>query len=465
VVFKTRSLDVPVTTTVNGSPAITVNRVSGGESMWDSSLTGSPRTEVSSVDKFLADPTHRGDFHEALRQDNRSAGDAGLADFRVERSRAESTTFSTSLTNEYPPHPTRVYQDVVFVMPGSSGWPSIEPLVPLTETQLKQAGQRLYHRALPMKSQAELGTAIAEIAVNPVRALTIPGQAHVRAAQRQGRSIKKMNNRARKRHQRIKDLTLEEARLAADDYLAYVFGVRPNVQTLDDLAASLSRARRIAETVSRDGKKRIRRRRSLRREHRINTMHTTNSLAVAGLSNHSMQDVNGHLFTETSMDTWWAGSFSMSVSDTEDWLDRCSDFFHRIDYLTGIGIDVRVGWDLIPFSFVADWFANTGDFLENRQVVADYNIVCEYGYVMNHTQTTRTATYDGIFRYTGSNGVGYPTPPAKAMRTELTETKLRTRCSSFGFYTDFANLNAQQWASLLAIGVSTASGSPPSVRH
>jgi len=461
VVVKVRTRTEPATLSINGVAIASPDAVSVYEKMADSSETGSPRTEVDAVDRFLANPTNRGDFHAALRESYKTAGDAGLADFRVDRTRTQYGVQDLVLHGEV----ITSFENMMFTPSFTTGFPSVPDLPSLNQSQMRAAGQRLYHSALPNRSQAELGTAIAEIVSNPVRALTVPGSAALRAVERQGRSGKALQKRAQQRHRQIRGLPLEEARAAADDYLAYVFGVRPNVQTLDDLAESLSRSRRIAEEVSRTGMKRIRRRRAGRTLHVVDVNHTTGySIALTNASSWGLADAVSHRFVENTQRTWWAGSFRMPVVDTDTWLDRCSDLFKTVDRLTGLGLDLRVAWDLVPFSFIADWFANTGDFLENRQVVADYNITCEYGYFMCHTRNTRTFIASGTFQRRSGSIPFYGTAPLSFRNERFTEVKQRTRCSSYGFYTDFDSLNAAQWASLVAIGLSQSAGVRPTTR-
>jgi hypothetical protein len=180
-----------------------------------------------------------------------------------------------------------------------------------------------------------------------------------------------------------------------------------------------------------------------------------------------LYDAQTHWFHQSRQRTWWSGAFRYTARDAETWLDQSADFFRHIDLLTGIGVDVRTAWDLIPFSFLADWFANTGSFLENRQIVADYNIACEYGYVMTHTRTTRDMTATGTFRRASTNPATIAFFGQSAAATSYryrTEVKERFRCKSFGFRTDFSALNPQQWASLVALGLSNAPGNPPTIR-
>lgn len=464
MVVKARNLQSYADYRVNTSAPLRIVLSTVYERCADSSATGSARTEVSAVDRFLAAPSNRHDFHRALRADLKTVGDLGLADFRVDRIRSEWIPASFTAVGN-----TGVRTSVenwIRRTPAAHELPVVVPYQVPTKAGLSVMGQQLYDRALPNRAQADLGQAVAEIASNPVRALMLPGHAHLSTVSRNVRAIQ---SQARARHRAIAGLPLEEARAAADDYLTYIFGVRPNVKTLDDLADALSRSRRLAETVSRMGRKRVRRRRGNPSLQRISTKTVSSNITypASNLGSSWVLDGTSHAFSEATQDSWWSGAFRMSVSDTDDWLGRCSDFFKTIDLISGVGLDIRTAWDIVPFSFMADWFANTGDFLENRQIVADYNIACEYGYAMCHTRFQQVVTASGTFRRNTSslaqrNFYGYA--GGSVLYQYLEETKLRTRCNSYGFFSPYEGLNEFQWGALAALGLSALPGIPPHVR-
>jgi len=470
MVVKVRNRNEGQRYTLNGVPT-----GSGGSSfilyerMEDSSETGSARTEKDPVDKFLANPTNRGDFHRALNEANASFGDVGLAHFRVDRTidkiPGQSFTLSTWVPTNPPIRLDAVHENWAPRSPIFSGFPSVPPVDHPSGAKLRSAGQDLFMSALPNRDQADLGTLLGEIVTNPVRALTIPSEQILKrvAARRTPRGTSQVREAARERHRRIRDMSIDDARAAADDYLAYIFGVRPTVASLDALAESLTLSRQVAEKVSRQGWKRIRRRRVRPTVREVASTTTKDSYLLAMSTGNSAALYGSvHKFTEATQDVWFSSSFRMPTSDTDHWLGQCSELFKRIDLLTGLGLDVRVAWDLIPFSFMADWFANTGDFLESRQVIADYNITCEYGYVMCHTRLQHTLTASGFWAY-------YPTPgqarvPASYECSRLVETKQRQKAGPFGFNTDWDGLNAFQWSALVALGATTAAGAVPRVR-
>jgi len=456
LVSKSRSLEELATLKVGNATIRTFQRVEGQETMADNSVTGSARTDIPAVDRYLATHgrSHR-DFNRALTEDNLTIGDAGLHSFAVDRFRREVGTLSYELPDAGK---TQVQNDYVLTGWSGSHWPVLTDFDTPSENTRKSVGQQAYLNSLP-RDQADLAVLIGEIALNPVRALAVPGQASVKAASRQVRGKSARRKAAVRRHRQIRGLPLEEARAAADDYLAYIFGVRPTVSSLDALAESLTRSRRHAETISRHGTRRYRRRKTVRYLNRSASSLAPPHTIYVGTGNQFQGSI--HLFRSSTQRIWWSGAFRMTPSYTDDWLGRCSSFFHEVDYLTGLGLDVRAAWDLIPFSFMADWFANTGDFLEARQIIADYNVVSEYGYIMCHTRQERQQIALGGIRV----GISPPVlQPVSVLSTEVRETKRRDACKAFGFETDFSGLNAFQWSALTALGLSFGAGLAPKTR-
>jgi len=303
-----------------------------------------------------------------------------------------------------------------------------------------------------------------EFATNPIRA-TVGGLGAANAKRLASRRQKvyrldQMEEALYWRHRQIEGLSLADARAAADDYLAYIFGARPTVASLDALADSISRSRQLAEVVSRQGWKRLRRRRYAEPFQAVASTHHSGILYPKRTGNTWVYFGNYSRFTTAEQRIWYSASYRMATGDTDTWLQQCSEFFKYLDKISGLGLDVKVAWDLIPFSFMVDWFANTGDFLEARQVIADYNVTCEYGYVMCHTKRTHTLVGSGAFGHYSGGGV----VPGSVFYERVEETKQRERADPFGFYTNFTNLNSFQWSALAALGGSFALGLQPKVR-
>lgn len=491
MVIKSRALSSVVPYKVNGVVQGYLSLQSGVETMSDSSETGSPLTDSDPVDKFLRDPTNRSDFHKALRESSKTPGDLGLSDFRVDRDiiTRVPATFSVNgvlYENWYPRSTT------------FDAFPALTRTPFPNEGDRKVQGERLYNSALPNQDQSDLGTTLAEIVLAPKRAIALPGFKSAEEISVIRRSTAKANDRRiksilhgrpyvpRTLHPRLQNLDINDAKAVASDYLAYIFGTRPTVDSLNRTVESVNRqlkgeqvvvdmnaynsfysnvksAKYLAQSISRDGTRRMRRRREGRHTSRAASQASTGYYLQARTGSPVAVLGTGHKFVTETTRNWFAGAFRMSTVDTDTWLSQCSDIFDTIDRVTGLGLDPKMAWDLIPFSFMADWFSNTGDFLSNRQLIGSYNIVCEYGYYMTHFKYARTFTLSGVAQR-------YP-PSASSTKTaasvyfnDLSEVKLRSACSSFGFHAGYDGLNAFQWGALTALGLSNVPGVRPLLR-
>jgi len=114
--------------------------------------------------------------------------------------------------------------------------------------------------------------------------------------------------------------------------------------------------------------------------------------------------------------------------------------------ILGIDLDGEVIWNLMPWSWAIDWFANAGDVISNAQSVRDDGLIMRYGYMMEHTivKDTYIREYPRAFRY----GL-----PMSSHVTLVTETKLRRRANPFGFGLSWDGLDAFQLSILAALGI------------
>lgn len=474
MVVKSRDRYTVVPVSLNGELWANLNRAYTHETMTDSSESGSARTDVDAVDRYLSTPGRNvADFQHALEQSYKTAGDAGIGEFSVDRTFWRMTPWSGSLTRS-----DGWVTDIQNWMPAlyipDSAYPALTPYVNPSVGELTELGETLYGRAVPNEDQGQLAQFLGEIVLNPVRALAIPGKASAEAVQmyrRVGSAASELRRSSVRLAERrlLMQSSRDAAVAAADDYLAYIFGVRPTVSDLDDLATLYNRSRRSGEAVVHlaANERRIRRRRSLNSQELVNSSVRQDVSSIGVGEPMEMWKLKGTLDLNHSSTqrSWWSGSFRMPISDTDDWLTRCSNLFREFDRLSGMGLDARAAWDLVPFSFMVDWFANTGDCLSNRQQIADYNIVCEYGYVMCHTRESREMSLYGTMLNKNDPPANWGRAHAGVHYEKVVETKRRRRCGSYGFHTDFSTLNSFQWGALTALGLSVLPGIPPTIRR
>jgi len=117
----------------------------------------------------------------------------------------------------------------------------------------------------------------------------------------------------------------------------------------------------------------------------------------------------------------------------------------------------EVLWNLIPWSWAIDWFANVGDVMSNMSSNAVNNLVADYAFVMESSQTVRTETVTTSWTGVGSPGGFYYFPAGSASASvsyETVQTKNRVAASPYGFGVEFGSLSNYQLGVVAALGIS-----------
>lgn len=137
---------------------------------------------------------------------------------------------------------------------------------------------------------------------------------------------------------------------------------------------------------------------------------------------------------DVAREVWFAGSYIFWFSGKTP---SRTDLAVR---LAGVRITPATLWELIPWSWLIDWYTNIGDVLSNLQTEVADNQLTRYAYIMGHT--TRKYTWsatDGIV--------------AVSVSREF-DTKVRQRVNPFGVSVDKDNLSLRQLSILGALGIS-----------
>jgi hypothetical protein len=104
----------------------------------------------------------------------------------------------------------------------------------------------------------------------------------------------------------------------------------------------------------------------------------------------------------------------------------------------------------MPWSWLADWFANIGDVLENWDPGVAETLINDYAYVMRHSWSGVTATASGTFWTGRGDGI----VKASASTTHELHVKERDVANPFGFALKDDELTSTQQTILAAIGAS-----------
>jgi len=260
-----------------------------------------------------------------------------------------------------------------------------------------------------------------------------------------------------------KDLGKKLPSIAGDEYLNYVFGVSPTVGDLQQiLQAILNFEKNLKQLMRNDGQY-VRRRFDFP-VHRSsdlvsldvgdNTPSGAHLFAGIGGQYHNTNffktyaDGRGtaSLSVETTERYYFTGAFSYYLSEVSSPGGVIARGFEYARILLGItGLTPDLAYQLVPFSWLLDWFGNVGDLMSNLTLFQNDNLVLRWGYLMRETRIKRLYTHTGVRFVTG------PTGPI-TMTEEFT-SKDRVKATPYGFGLNPNSFTVGQWAILAALGL------------
>jgi len=107
-------------------------------------------------------------------------------------------------------------------------------------------------------------------------------------------------------------------------------------------------------------------------------------------------------------------------------------------------------WNALPWTWLADWFASTGDILANMDVGVANRLAADYFYVMREKAYVQTADCScTMFSYPNKEPVA-----VNVTGTRVSAFKSRLAGDPFGFHTSNNNLTGMQLSILGALGKS-----------
>jgi hypothetical protein len=244
----------------------------------------------------------------------------------------------------------------------------------------------------------------------------------------------------------------------AGDYLNLLFGVTPLVREIDKLIKTVEKVNTFISQLAADSGNLVRRSRvieeSVKTVKRSSTTTSPRLVFRDGVLNpFSPVPVTYYQTLETKV--WFSGAFRYWIPGLQD---QGTDFqsVKPGDYATsfdiargvyGLRVTPKAAWNLLPFSWLVDWFVNVGVLFENADAMNQYGLVMPFGYVMAETKLTSTVTAD--FRNSSWKNLGYVASSTTATRQQ------RERATPYGFGLKDVDLNPIQLSILAALGLST----------
>jgi hypothetical protein len=228
------------------------------------------------------------------------------------------------------------------------------------------------------------------------------------------------------------------------EWLNYNLAIAPLVSYAGDLKKTIQHADEILAQYERDAGRLVRRR--FTPDPDIHNCVSTGSMWREHFSNFTAANVLGDWTVNHRRETrhWFSGSFTYALPP-EGWRRK----FSELDRLYGIRPGVDTAWEVVPLSFVADYFSNMGNVLHNLDAFTHDGLVMPYGYAMEEiSHTWEVGGFRGHYPFQNNDLYFEPI----SYKLELT-WKRRVPATPFGFGFDLGSLTTRQLSILGALGI------------
>lgn len=322
---------------------------------------------------------------------------------------------------------------------------------PMTENQTKVWGSQLIQQATPTTPRVSLATFMGETLKDGIPDF---GQGFVRTR------VHELSTQRNPKPLKVSD--------AAGQFVNYHFAMKPFLSDIIGALYTIKGAPALLAQLQRDSGKLIRRRRSLTIPDETSsssfrgydmgpgfyartTSNTEGNLNLLHLGAYP-SDLGGVLdeHERRTSNVWFSGSFQYLLNPGDGAMEKLESAAQQANYLLGLKVTPEVLWNLVPWSWFVDWFANVGTVISNVSAMSENGLVLKYGYLMRHTVATRYVSYTAP--HTAIN-------PGRVYTTRYrTERKERVRASPYGFGLTGKDLSFRQIGILAALAEMRAEG-------
>jgi len=260
----------------------------------------------------------------------------------------------------------------------------------------------------------------------------------------------------------------QASRGVGSEYLNFVFGWKPLMRDIQSVALAVKSFGAKTRQLQRDSGRHIRRKCAL--EGRSDFV--DRGLAASYVAMPRQHSDYQAEFFEPSMecrviditrsDSWFRGAYSYLLAEGHSFFSRMERYEQQANRLLGTRMNADTIYQVTPWSWLIDWYADVGMFLRNVSALSEDSLVLRYGYVMHEQSATREYSIDNVRAIHGGIPRQYAlgVPTRVSMTFQLT-SKLRRRATPYGFGLKLESLSPQRWAVLGALGMTQ---SPTSLR-
>jgi hypothetical protein len=233
-----------------------------------------------------------------------------------------------------------------------------------------------------------------------------------------------------------------------DAYLNNEFGWKPLVNDVRSFATAVTQSEKIVSGyIKRSGGK-------TRRRYDWATHTTTThdeTPAQAFMPTPPLWVINSGLRTRTStvttrVEKHFVGSYTYYADVGTTQLDNLRYHASLARKLLGVRITPDVLWNVSPWSWAADWFANTGDLLANASAFQSDSLVMHYGYMTQYQYAENVVGYKTPFKLYSGREIS----PVQVFHRKMWD---RSCASPYGFGVSFPDFTERQTAIVAALGL------------
>jgi hypothetical protein len=239
-------------------------------------------------------------------------------------------------------------------------------------------------------------------------------------------------------------------------YLEVQFGLNPFLQWAKSMGTSIRKYKKLTSTLERNSGKQVRRRRQLY-SNTYSTVVYDEALGSAPVwrMNLGNYDISQYIdwssarviVTDTFHSTCnFSGAFTYYLAPQLGSFNKIENALQKFNLAFGTSADIDVMWEVTPYSWLVDYFANIGQILANVTDAAQYSQVMKYGYIMHDLRARR------VIRITGAKAKGSNTPLDLVTSDVTRRKKTRMSANPYGFGVTMDQLSPQQLAILSALG-------------
>jgi hypothetical protein len=246
------------------------------------------------------------------------------------------------------------------------------------------------------------------------------------------------------------------------EYLNVVFGWKPFVKDLQGMYNLWKSLDKQMAQIVRDNGKGIRRKAKLKTEQDMTsesksyTIPFVNLYSAPGWVGGSPAYTHWSTQTRWTEEVWFSGSYRYYIPDvgSSQWTRRAKLA------LFGALPTPELVWEVMPWSWLIDWFTNVGDVVSNASTNAVDNLVSDYAFVMRkvtYQKDANVTTYMPGVSHGDPYTIGRLVPAVSASVNSTQKWVLKSRSGGgnpFGLGLQLSALTGHQLSILAALGIS-----------